>query len=210
MVVAARTDTRIGDLVHAASRPVTVDDATEYRLLGVRLDGNGPFLREKKLGAELSATRLYRVREGDFIYSRLFAWRGAFGIIPPELDSCCVSNEFPLFQVDVDRADARFLLLWFRLPSTLALVEDHCTGSTPLTRNRYKERFFLDMVVPLPSIDEQRRIVERIEELAAKIEETPRVCGRKRWMMPRRFSNQRCDLRSQARQCTCCLSRVSV
>jgi type I restriction enzyme S subunit len=45
------------------------------------------------------------------------------------------------------------------------------TGGTPTSRNRLKEEKFLTLEIPLPPLAEQRRIVARIEELAAKIEE---------------------------------------
>jgi hypothetical protein len=51
----------------------SVDALKEYRSLSVRLDGRGPFLRETVSGTQTPATKLYRVAEGDFIYSRLFA-----------------------------------------------------------------------------------------------------------------------------------------
>ena len=76
-----------------------------------------------------------------------------------------------MFQSSSDRLDVNFLKYWFRLPTTLAYVEARCSGSTPLTRNRFKEPFFLAAEIPLPPLDEQRRIVARIEELAARIEE---------------------------------------
>src|SRR5207244_2097274 len=111
------------------------------------------------------------VRGGDFIYSRLFAWRGAFGIVPDSLDGSFVSNEFPTFESKGEGIDLRFLHYWFRLPGVLRTVEADCTGSTPLTRNRYKESFFLALEVPLPAFAEQRRIVQRIEGLAFKVDE---------------------------------------
>ncbi len=138
-------------------------------MLGVRLDGQGPFLRETVNGGKTAATKLRRVGAGDFIYSRLFAWRGAFGIIEKEFDGCYVSGEFPTFLPDPQRLDARFLRYWFRLPTTLAVVDENCSGSTPLTRNRLKEQFFLALEIPLPLLIEQRRIVARIEELEAQI-----------------------------------------
>jgi type I restriction enzyme S subunit len=162
---------RLGDIVTPVSRSEPVNADKEYRLLGVRLDGGGPFHRETKLGSESAATTLYQVKARDFIYSRLFAWRGAFGVISPELDGCYVSGEFPTFTPVPDKVDVEFLRLWFRLPSTLSTVEADCSGSTPLTRNRFKEHFFLALEMPLPSLKEQHRIVARIEELAAKIEE---------------------------------------
>ena len=161
----------LGDVLKTVSRPEPVVSTKEYRLLGVRLDGGGPFLRETKLGSQSAATTLFKVETDDFIYSRLFAWRGAFGIISSELDGCYVSSEFPIFHPVAGKIDMKFLYLWFRLPRTLTAVEAVCTGSTPLTRNRFKEAFFLKMKLPLPSLVEQSRIVARIDELAAKIEE---------------------------------------
>lgn len=162
---------RLGEVLQPVARSEAVDAAKEYRLLGVRLDGQGPFLRETVTGAQTSASKLSRVAAGDFIYSRLFAWRGAFGIIAPELDGCYVSGEFPTFLPAYERLDIRFLRYWFTLPKTLAFVDENCSGSTPLTRNRFKEEYFLALEIPLPPLAEQRRIVTRIEELAAQIHE---------------------------------------
>lgn len=39
-----------------------------------------------------------------------------------------------------------------------------------MTRNRFKETFFLQLQIPLPPIEEQRRIVARIEGLASEID----------------------------------------
>jgi len=167
--------TKLGEILTQMSRQEVIDPNKQYRLLGIRLDGAGPFLRETKLGSEISANMLSRVESGDFIYSRLFAWRGAFGIIDSDLKGCYVSGEFPTFATNPDYLDLNFLLYWFRLPTTLKAVVAACTGSTPLTRNRFKEKFFLALDIPLPPLDEQQRIVTRVEQLAAKIEEANRL-----------------------------------
>lgn len=162
---------QLGEVLTPVTREETVDPMKEYRLLGIRLDGQGPFLRETVTGAQTSAAKLFRVAEGDFIYSRLFAWRGAFGVIEQQFDGCYVSGEFPTFLPKDRTIDVQFLRHWFRLRSTLGKVEEDCTGSTPLTRNRFKENFFLELQAPLPPFEEQRLIVARIEELAAKVNE---------------------------------------
>ena len=167
------------EVLKPVSRPETVDPMKEYGCLGVRLDGAGPFLRETNQGSRIATKTLFRVEAGDFIYSRLFAWRGAFGVIPPELDDCYVSGEFPTFQPVPGCINVEFLRLWFRLPATLRAVEADCTGSTPLTRNRFKEAFFSALEIPLPALSEQRRIVGRIEQLAAKIQEAHNLRDRK-------------------------------
>jgi type I restriction enzyme S subunit len=87
------------------------------------------------------------------------------------MDGCHVSGEFPTFRPIAGKADVEFVRLWFRLGDTLDRVLADCTGSTPLTRNRFKEEFFLRLRMPVPPLPEQRRIVARIEELAGRIEE---------------------------------------
>ena len=165
----------LSEIVMPQPRPEAVEADKQYRLLGVRLDGQGPFLRETVMGSSSSATRLFRVKAGDFIYSRLFACRGAFGIIPPDLDGCYVSGEFPIFATRTDQLELNFLNFWFQLPSTQRKVDEDCTGSTPLTRNRFKENFFLALNIPLPPVVEQQRIVARIEAVAAQVREAQRL-----------------------------------
>jgi type I restriction enzyme S subunit len=162
---------RLGEVLTPTVRGESVDASKEYRLLGIRLDGQGPFLRETVMGTQTSATKLFRVAENDFIYSRLFACRGAFGVISKELDGCFVSSEFPAFIPVPGKIDVEYLKYWFRLPSVIATVDADCSGSTPLTRNRFKENFFLALEFPLPPLAEQRRVVARIEALAAQIHE---------------------------------------
>jgi type I restriction enzyme S subunit len=162
---------RIGDVLLPAARIEKVDPIKEYRLLGIRLDGRGPFLRETVTGSQTAARNLFRVAKNDFIYSRLFACRGAFGVIEEELDGCYVSGEFPTFVSMADRVDVDFLRYWFQLPSVITRVDEKCTGSTPLTRNRFKEHFFNALEIPLPPLAEQRRMVARIKEMIGQINE---------------------------------------
>jgi type I restriction enzyme, S subunit len=162
---------KLGEVLTPAARQEAVDASKQYRLLGIRLDGQGPFLRETVSGTQTSATRLFRVATGDFIYSRLFACRGALGVISKELDGCFVSGEFPAFVPVPGKIDVEFLKYWFRLPSVISAVDEDCSGSTPLTRNRFKENFFLALEIPLPPLPEQRRVLARIEKLAAEIQE---------------------------------------
>lgn len=164
-----RVRVRLGELLRQVYRNVRVEESSTYRLLGVRLQGNGPFVREQVSGMETSAVKLNKVEVNDFIYSRLFAWRGAFGVISEDLSGCYVSNEFPIFVADDFRLDVRYLAYWFRLPSVWRAVEERCSGSTPTTRNRLKEKHFLDLEICLPSNDSQKLVVARIDALAHKM-----------------------------------------
>jgi len=171
----AGTMTRLAEIATPVYRVETVAPEAQYQLLGMRSKIAGPFLRETKAGAEISAARLNRVEAGDFIFSRLFAWQGSFGLIPADLDGCYVSNEFPLFRIDTERVVPDYLVYWFGLAHVQKRVESDCTGSTPGTRNRYSERHFLRLSLELPTIGVQRSILDKIEAVAQRIDEARRL-----------------------------------
>ena len=165
----------LGEVAKPIKRLTAVEPGKHYRLLGMRSQIGGPFLRETKDGAEISANVLNKTKTGDFIYSRLFAWQGSFGVISEAFDACYVSNEFPLFCIDATRLDSQFLALWFGLPQVQRLVEADCFGSTPGTRNRYKEEYFLRLEAPVPPLQEQHRIVAKLDKVAALVAKVQRL-----------------------------------
>jgi type I restriction enzyme S subunit len=160
----------LSELLVQVKEPVKVEHGLAYKLLGVRWYGNGPFVRETVTSETSKATRLFPVQPGDFIYNRLFAWKGSFGLISPDLGGCFVSSEFPLFRVRQDRLDAVFLNLFMCQPSKWAQIEVESTGSTSVSRNRWKEERFLEQVLLLPPLDEQKRIVDVVSSVDGYID----------------------------------------
>ncbi|HFQ5289399.1 TPA: restriction endonuclease subunit S [Vibrio vulnificus] len=158
----------IGDFALQIDRYEPVESGQVYRMLGMRSKIGGPFIRETKSGSEISAAKLNKVKAGDFIYSRLFAWQGSFGLVPEVMDGCYVSNEFPLYELDTSKVIPEYLVYWFGLPHVQKMVEADCSGSTPGTRNRFKEIFFERLDIELPSIEQQKSIVKSIQLLEQK------------------------------------------
>ena len=168
---------KLEELLEQNTTTEKLEPEESYRLLGVRLEGKGPFIREEKPGSQIRAKSLRKVSSGEFIYSRLFAWRGAFGLISPEMDCAFVSNEFPTFKIDEQQVFPKFLEIYFKQRWVWTEVEKYCTGTTKASRNRFKEKFFINLAIPLPAKEEQKHIVARIESLLAKIEEARRLRG---------------------------------
>jgi type I restriction enzyme S subunit len=140
----------------------------EYSLLGVRWYAEGLFVREQRAGIEIAAKKLYRVESGDFVYNRLFAWKGAFALARDAEAGSYVSNEFPCFCVDSSRVEPEYLLALFSDPSMWDVAFEGSTGGTPTSRNRLSESKFLAMEIRLPPIDEQQRIgaiVDRVRRM---------------------------------------------
>jgi len=89
--------------------------------------------------------------------------------VPPGLDGAIVTNDFWAFAVKSELASSAFLDAYF---GTTEFVEA-CKAASEGTTNRVRlqpERF-LTIEVPLPYLDEQRRVVARIEQLIAKIDQ---------------------------------------
>jgi len=162
---------QLGDILVPVSRPEAVSTEKTYDLLGAHWYAEGLYTKEVKTGAEIRASRVFRVEEGDFVYNRLFAWKGSFAIAMKENHGCYVSNEFPCFVVRDDRLNRQYLRRYFSQVSAWEEALGLSSGGTPTSRNRLKVEKLLAMKIPLPPLSEQQRIVARIEELAARLEE---------------------------------------
>lgn len=147
--------------------PIVLSPDTSYKQITARLWGKGLTLRGETLGAEIAASHQNRVREGQFVISKIDARHGAFGVVPPHLDSAVVSNDFPVFDVQPDKALTDYIAWVSRTDWFVALCRRASEGST--NRVRLKEARFLAQEIPLPQLKEQRRIVSRLDAAAAAI-----------------------------------------
>ena len=162
---------RFAEIVRRNSRPYTLGPEEDANLVGMRLYGVGPFHRELKSAMRIAKKTHFVIKAGDVIYNKLFAWKGTFGIVPPELDGMFVSDKFPTYELDRSRVDERFLRWYFRCPPLWEEARVMSTGSAALSKLTLNPPKFLHLTIPLPPLAEQRRVVIRIEELAAQIHE---------------------------------------
>lgn len=161
----------LSELLTPVSRAEPVRSTQEYRLLGARWYAKGLYVKDVKRGSAIRADQLYRVEHGDFVYNRLFAWKGSFAVASQDDDGCYVSNEFPCFIVDEKRLSGKFLWYYLSNEATWNEALGLSSGGTPISRNRLKEDQFLSMRLRLPARVEQDRIVSKIDALTSRFEE---------------------------------------
>ncbi len=159
----------LGDVLRRSERTIPLDSETTYKEVTVRMNGKGVVERRQVKGIEIAADRRYKAKSGQFIISRIDARNGASGLVPDELNGAVVTNDFPLFDVAEDRLDAAFLGWMSKTRSFIELCKHASEGTT--NRVRLSEDRFKALTIALPPLDEQRRIVARVEELAAKVDE---------------------------------------
>ncbi len=166
------TTARIGDLVQLLMDRIEVDPEREYKMAGVKWYGEGVFHRETVRGDKMSAHYVAPLKPGALIYNRLFAWKASFAVVPQDLADCFVSNEFPQFIADSAKLLAQYLYLFCNSPQTIRAVNAASTGSAAVSRNRFREEFFLQFEMPLPPLEVQRAIVAAWEQAQQGIADT--------------------------------------
>lgn len=154
---------------------VAIEPEKTYKQVTVRLFHRGVVLRGQQAGADIRTTRQWRVRGGQILLSRIDARNGAIGLVPFDLDGAIVTNDFWAFEAGRGVAEPRFLDAYFGTPEFIEACKRASEGTT--NRVRLQLERFLDIEVTLPPLSEQRRIVARIEELSAKIEEARSLRG---------------------------------
>lgn len=145
----------VGHYVERRTDRTDIEPGSEYETMGVRWYGKGGYLRPKSRPQTKSLARAHSL---DFVFCRIDTQNGPFAVVPSELDGALVSNEFPLYKVDVDAFDPRFLVLCFLRTSVLHRIGAARNGRDG--RARWKEADFEVQLVPKPPLAVQRRIVE--------------------------------------------------
>ncbi|MFH0962396.1 MAG: restriction endonuclease subunit S [Planctomycetota bacterium] len=160
---------RLGEVLKPVERPEAPVVGTSYRQLGVKLWGEGAYERESIDGAATKYSTLSRVEADDIVVNKIWARNGSVAIVQPQLAGCFVSGEFPTFVSNPDKLMPRWIHWLTKTAHFWAQCDEKSQGTSG--KNRIKPDQFLNVEIPLPPLTEQRRIVQRIEELAAKSDE---------------------------------------
>ena len=163
----------LSDVLKKSDRWIRIQPNETYKQITVRLWGKGVILRGQVTGAEIAASEMLQVQPNQFILSRIDARNGASGLIPEFLKGAVVTNDFPVYDIDTIRLHPAYLG-W--MSKTRDFV-DFCRAASEGTTNRVrlKEGRFLATAIKLPPLEEQRRIVVKIDELTGKINQSNKL-----------------------------------
>lgn len=154
-------------------RTIPVLPGSKYRTIGVKLWGRGAYEREIIDGTQTAAKTLTLVKENDLIINKIWVRNGSTAVASKAVDGCAASGEFPTFELDQTQVLPRWLH-WITKDQIFWRQCDVLSQGTS-GKNRIRPELFLTVEIPLPPLEEQRRIVARIEELVGKIEEAQRL-----------------------------------
>lgn len=160
---------RLGEVLTQYTEFIETPEPRLYPKLSVRLYGRGVVLDTPVHGAALKMKRHQIAKAGQVILSEIWGKKGAIGYVPPDGDGALCTSHFFLFDVRTEKIDPSYLQAIFTANYLENQLDGKAKGTTGYAAVRPKH--LLAAAIPLPPLEDQRRIVARIEELAAKIEE---------------------------------------
>ena len=159
----------LGEALRLFIDAVQVNPSASYPIAGVYSFGRGLLSRGPLPGSQTTYKALHRLHEDDFVLSQLKGWEGALAKVPVSYDGWFLSPQFPTFRAVRDRLDISYLDWYCKQPKVWEELKNTARGMGARRDSVSPDRF-LALKIPLPPLPEQRRIVARINELAAKIE----------------------------------------
>lgn len=173
---------RIGSFLVKSRDIIEVQDDVEYKQVTLKINNGGVVPRNNGatlIGSKIGTKRQHVIHAGQFIMSKIDARNGAYGIVPAELEGAIVTNDFPVFDVDTKKIIPQFLVLVSTTDKFVEFARKCSSGTT--NRKRIDIDAFLNQQIPLPSIEEQEKILKEYNsciQTALKKEEEIYKCER--------------------------------
>ena len=133
--------------------------------LTVKLNLKGITKREIKANEKEGATTQYLRKEGQFIYGKQNLHKGAFGIIPKELDGYLSSNDIPSFDFTNELINPFWFYYYFSRKSFYENLERFSSGTGS---KRISPKDFLNIKIPIKDLEQQNQDADLLKKLNNK------------------------------------------
>lgn len=173
--------------------PVDVQLDTEYRQIGIRSHGRGIFHKEPVTGRELGNKRVYWVHLEAFTVNIVFAWEQAVALTSNAEKGFIASHRFLMFLPKENRADLKFILLFFLRKRGKNLLDLASPGGAGRNKTLGQDNF-AELQITLPKKEEQEKIASFLGAIATRLTQLRRkqelLQTYKRGVMQKLFSQE--------------------
>ena len=132
--------------------------------ISVRLHLKGVEAREYR-ATESDTTAYFIRRAGQLVYGKQNIFRGALGIVPPDLDGYSSTQDIPAFDIS-DAVDKNWLLFLFSYSNFYKKLELYSSGSGS---KRFHPKELFKIRISIPTLNEQRQISATLGALQQEI-----------------------------------------
>jgi type I restriction enzyme, S subunit len=161
-------EVRLGEVVREEHDLVGSFDGDGLPVFGVT-NING--VTQTGVEASDDRSKYVRLRPGRFVYNPYRVNVGSLGLSSETQDGIA-SPAYVVF-IQTERIDANYLHYFLKSSRGNQLINFYGNRGTVRSALRFKD--LCQIEIPLPPVTEQRRIVAKIDEMAAKIEEAQRL-----------------------------------
>lgn len=152
---------RLSSCIHRIKDTVEVQDEIVYKRLTIKTKGGGVSVRDELHGKFIKTKNQYRVSSGQLAVSKIDARNGAFGIVPNEANNAIITGNFWVFTVDETKVLPHYLVLLLSSEQFVQAWLECSNGSG--NRLYLQEEKFLKYMIPLPTIEEQKAMLEKFD-----------------------------------------------
>lgn len=140
-----------------------------YRMAGISSYCRGLFYRGDLSGADTKYEFFHRLHRNQIILSQLKGWEGAIALSRLDFEGSYLPPHNACFSTRSKDVDIDYVFKALSRPEIWNALKKNSRGMGA-RRETVSIRTFLDLAIPLPPLDEQRRIVARLEEVSARTE----------------------------------------
>jgi type I restriction enzyme S subunit len=117
--------------------------------------------------------RLFWAAAGQLVYSKIRVKQGSFCLVPNSLPLVAVSAEYPVYEIDANKADPAYIDLLLRSAHMKAVLEGLSHGGG--TKTRIHPDQFEALLIPVPPLPDQQAIVAQWQKLQARVLDAQRI-----------------------------------
>ncbi len=149
----------IDSVLQRVRKKVDVNLTEEYQQIGIRSHAKGIFHKELVTGEVLGNKSVFWIEEDCFIVNIVFAWEQAVAKTTKNERGMIASHRFPMYQSKDNKVLIDYILYFFKSKRGKYLLGLASPGGAGRNKT-LGQKEFSELKIPLPSLQEQEKIVE--------------------------------------------------
>lgn len=149
---------KIGDFLKRNKTQINIQDGIEYKRVTIKINNGWVFLRDTEKWKNIGTKKQFLISKWQFILSKIDARWWAFWVAWEDVDGAIITWNFWAFDVDYKKINPHFLSLMTTTHEFIHFAENASNWTT--NRHYLQEDAFLSVKIPLPSLEEQNKMVQ--------------------------------------------------
>lgn len=158
------------ELIKQVTRKEHWDDLMIYNLISVKRRSGGIFTRQSLYGHQIEVKQLVKVKENDFLISKMQIVHGASAIVKKEFEDYYVSGSYIILNIKNENILTPYYLNYLSKQKSFYYQTYISSYGVHIEKMTFDFKTFLKMRITLPSLPEQEKITTIIDTSEKEIQ----------------------------------------